>query len=88
MSNLYRSASAVILGVILCCTTPRLRAEPFSSAGEFKIGWIGALSGANAKYGAFQAALLAQDDINAEGGILGKKLVTTPCGRKGRGVFG
>lgn len=40
----------------------------------FKIGWISALTGPVAKYGAYQAALLAVEDINAAGGILGHPL--------------
>lgn len=39
-----------------------------------RIGWIGAMTGPVAKYGAYQAALLAQDDINAAGGINGHPL--------------
>jgi len=39
-----------------------------------KVGWIGAMSGAAAKYRAQEAALLAQDDVNAAGGILGRPL--------------
>lgn len=40
----------------------------------FKIGWIGSLTGELQKYGAGTAALLAAEDINAEGGILGQRL--------------
>ncbi|MCC6953112.1 MAG: ABC transporter substrate-binding protein [Deltaproteobacteria bacterium] len=42
--------------------------------GEIRIGWIGALTGPVAKYGTHQAATLAVEDINAEGGIRGRKL--------------
>jgi len=42
--------------------------------GAIKVGWIGSLTGPIAKYGAGQAALIAVDDINADGGIRGKKL--------------
>jgi len=45
-----------------------------AAAGPFKIGWIGPLTGPLAYYNAGQAALLAEEDVNAEGGILGRKL--------------
>lgn len=41
---------------------------------DIRIGWIGAMSGAAAKYGAYQAALLALEDVNASGGVGGRKL--------------
>lgn len=39
-----------------------------------KVGWIGAMTGPLAKYGAFQSAQLAQDDVNKSGGINGRRL--------------
>ena len=39
-----------------------------------RIGWVGAMSGAVAKYGAYEAATLAAEDINNTGGIAGRKL--------------
>jgi branched-chain amino acid transport system substrate-binding protein len=39
-----------------------------------RIGWIGPMSGPTAKYGAYQAAMLAEADINAAGGIRGRPL--------------
>ncbi|MEI7960801.1 MAG: ABC transporter substrate-binding protein [archaeon] len=39
-----------------------------------KIGWISDLSGSGAKYGAYEAGLLAVEEINAKGGINGKKI--------------
>ncbi len=41
---------------------------------SINVGWIGPMSGATAKYGAFQAATLAEEDINRAGGINGKKI--------------
>lgn len=43
-------------------------------AHSFKIGWIGAMTGPYAKYGTVEAAAIAVDDINREGGVLGKRL--------------
>lgn len=42
-----------------------------AEASKIKIGWIGAMSGALAKYGSYQSALLAQEDINSLGGVNG-----------------
>ena len=39
-----------------------------------RVGWIGAMSGSVAKYGAYQAAQIAVEEVNASGGINGKKL--------------
>jgi len=39
-----------------------------------KIGWISDLSGSTAKYGSFEAGTLAVEEINANGGINGKKV--------------
>lgn len=60
----------IAIALILSCSTLAGAEEP----GALKIGWIGAMTGPVAKYGAYQAALLAQDDINAAGGIKGRKL--------------
>jgi len=38
-----------------------------------EVGWVGSLTGPTAKYGAFQAAEIAEEEINARGGVLGKK---------------
>jgi branched-chain amino acid transport system substrate-binding protein len=39
---------------------------------EIRVGWVGGMSGPTAKYGAYQSALLAEEDINNEGGINGR----------------
>ncbi len=39
-----------------------------------KIGWVGPMSGPNAKYAAYEAAQLAMEEINAAGGINGASL--------------
>jgi len=39
-----------------------------------KIGWVSALTGSVAKYGAYEAGMLAVQDINDKGGINGRKL--------------
>ena len=39
-----------------------------------KVGWIGAMTGPTAKWGASQAARLAEDEINLGGGINGRPL--------------
>lgn len=44
------------------------------NADTFRVGWISPMTGPAAKYGADRAALLAVDDINAKGGILGRRL--------------
>ena len=41
---------------------------------EMRVGWIGAMSGPVAKYGAWEAAQIALDEINAGGGIAGKRI--------------
>ncbi len=47
--------------------------EPLARA-PIKIGWIGSMTGPLAKWGAYQAALLAQDEVNARGGVKGRQL--------------
>ncbi len=44
------------------------------NAAPLRIGWIGAMSGPVAKYGAYQSAVLAEEDVNAAGGISGHPL--------------
>lgn len=52
----------------------------FAAAGEpeqnppVRIGWIGAMSGPAAKYGVYQAAQIALAEVNAAGGINGRKI--------------
>ena len=51
-------------------------AAPVAAQEVYKIGLVSPLSGANARYGAFanKGANLAAKEINAAGGVLGKKL--------------
>lgn len=37
-----------------------------------RVGWLGPMTGSIAKYGAYQAATIAEEDINREGGINGR----------------
>ena len=69
--TIQRIVLAAVLGACLPCAFAA--AQP-QSDGVFKIGWIGPLTGPLAKYGAGQAARIAEDDINAAGGVLGKRL--------------
>jgi branched-chain amino acid transport system substrate-binding protein len=41
---------------------------------SIKIGWISDLSSATSKYGAYEAGMLAVNEINSNGGINGKKI--------------
>lgn len=63
----------VILGLVFS-RAQTAHAQNGERQETFKIGWIGALSGPIAKYGAGQAAVLALEDVNAAGGVLGKPL--------------
>ena len=61
--------------VILALTYLEINALVVEDTKEsIKIGFIGAMSGGSAKYGAYEAVKLAQDEINAKGGIGGKRL--------------
>src|SRR6185503_17327941 len=64
-----------ILGLTVLCATA-LVAGVASAQDVYKIGLVSPLSGANARYGAFanKGANLAAKEINAAGGVLGKKL--------------
>lgn len=57
-----------------------------SSQSPYKLGWIGSLTGPLQKYGANQAALLAVEDINAAGGVLGKPLELVQEDTQSKGV--
>ncbi len=50
--------------------------QPAAAEDVIKVGWIGALTGDSAVYGTAErnGALMMIDKINAEGGVLGKKL--------------
>lgn len=72
---------ASILGLLL-------GASPAPSLAEdsFKIGWIGALTGPTARYGAGQSALLAVDEVNESGGVLGRRLELVQEDGQGKGA--
>lgn len=57
-----------------------LAAPGWAQSDVYKIGLISPLSGANARYGAFanKGANLAAKEINAAGGVLGKKIEFVP----------
>ena len=59
------------VGLVLMMSVGNSFAE---SPEPIRIGWIGAMTGAVAKYGASEAAILAMEDINREGGINGRPL--------------
>lgn len=59
---------------------PRVGAED-----AIRVGWIGSMTGPISKYGAYQAAQLALEDINASGGIGGKPLEVIFEDGKGNG---
>jgi branched-chain amino acid transport system substrate-binding protein len=62
--------------VALAAASVLLAAPAWSQGDVYKIGLISPMSGANARYGAFanKGANLAVKEINAAGGVLGKKL--------------
>ena len=74
MKKSFKIASAVILSA-LCLST--LSAKPKKNANEITVGFVGPLSGGVAVYGveAKNGAELAVEEINAAGGINGKKIV-------------
>ena len=57
----------------------------FAENDEVKVGWIGPMSGPLAKYGVYEAALLAEQEVNRLGGINGKKLKIIYEDGKGEG---
>lgn len=63
-------------GMALAAASVVLAAPAWSQTDVYKIGLISPMSGANARYGAFanKGANLAVKEINAAGGVLGKKL--------------
>jgi len=66
----------LIIGLIVLVSFPLASTAFFGmqSVETIKIGWISDLSGSGAKYGAFEAGMMAVDEINANGGINGKKI--------------
>lgn len=59
---------------LICVTAFTTLPCAAQSKEPFRVGWISALTGPVAKYGAYEAALLAVDDINRSGGIQGRAL--------------
>ena len=63
----------------------QLQAEKSESQAAIKVGWIGPITGPLSKWGSYQAALLALEDVNAAGGIRGRKLELIFEDGKGQG---
>ena len=70
LGTIRRLSCPIMLGATI------LVAAPVAAQDVYKIGLVSPLSGANARYGAFanKGANLAAKEINAAGGVLGKKL--------------
>jgi branched-chain amino acid transport system substrate-binding protein len=68
-SQLVLAAGLVWAGALQDCAWAGDQDRP-----PLKIGWIGAMSGPVQKYGAYQAARLAERDINQKGGVAGRPL--------------
>ncbi|MEK6924088.1 MAG: ABC transporter substrate-binding protein, partial [Candidatus Micrarchaeota archaeon] len=64
-------AAIVLLAVVVL---PTFTGHSVSGAEPVKIGFIGAMTGSEAKYGSFEATVLAVDEINAAGGINGRRV--------------
>jgi len=60
--------------VIFLLSIPYTALSQIDNKEPIKVGWIGAITGPTAKWGAYQAALLGVEDVNAEGGINGRPL--------------
>lgn len=60
----------LVMGFLTACSVA-LADQP-SPPEPIKIGWIGPITGPQAKYGAYQAALLALEEVNAAGGVNGR----------------
>jgi len=58
--------------VIIVAAGTQLQAQTHSD--PIRVGWIGSLTGPALKYGSHNAAMLAEEVINARGGINGRKL--------------
>lgn len=75
IQSLFISIVLVALASLAGCTQG-LRPTPIKEAAPIKIGWIGPLTGTGAPYGvpALNGATLAVEDLNAKGGINGRKI--------------
>lgn len=71
LQNLSQRASFTLLSLLMANVI--CRPATAESPSPLRVGWIGAMSGSVAKYAAYEAAILAQDDVNAAGGINGRK---------------
>jgi branched-chain amino acid transport system substrate-binding protein len=65
-----------LAGALLAAGAVVVATSAWSQSDTYKIGLISPMSGANARYGAFanKGASLAAKEINAAGGLLGKKI--------------
>ncbi len=64
------AVALVVLAAVAFLALPGL-SQTGHATGTIKVGFVGALTGPVAKYGAFEAVRLAVDEINADGGING-----------------
>ena len=62
------------IGFFILALVSTAGASAFADGPPIKVGWIGALNGPTAKWGAQQSALLGQEDVNRSGGINGRPL--------------
>ena len=70
----HRTTIVLVASLILLLLPVPLAAQPASQIAPIKVGWIGGMTGPTAKYGSFQSAQLAEEVINANGGINGQPL--------------
>jgi branched-chain amino acid transport system substrate-binding protein len=75
-----RHASMSLLCIALLALGPALPAGAQPKGEPIKIGWISELSGTWAFFGGtcFDAAKIAEEEINARGGVLGRPIVVIP----------
>lgn len=69
-----RKLCAVAAAVLMCAGIAETAAAQSVHDDTFRIGWISPMTGPASKYGADSAAVLAMRDVNARGGVMGKKL--------------
>jgi branched-chain amino acid transport system substrate-binding protein len=73
MKSLWlRRFFCVAVASLLFPTQPQVLAQDSGTPEPLRVGWIGGMSGPTAKYGAYESAMLAEEDINLEGGVKGR----------------
>lgn len=70
----YTNKTRAVICSALCLLYPFGVLAQSSSSEPLRFGWIGAMTGPGAKYGVYQAAQIALEEINAAGGINGRPL--------------